>query len=146
MVVCVSNARPFHFWKGHPSLLIGGDPSRFERNICWQVWKMWFWKASSLRPHYVVAQQNLGIKTCSDFFSVIRGHLTQGTLFCMLFTRHFRRRNRHPTLPESGPCSVPLHVGPYFGKMSGPWVLPYTKTLAFLCPSFHLANLPCYPE
>jgi hypothetical protein len=68
----VSNACPFHFWKGHPLLLlsiggpflldlIGISVEKFE--------KCGFGRLLPLAPHYVVAQQqNLGIKTCFDIF------------------------------------------------------------------------------
>ncbi len=102
------------------------DPSRFEQNICWEVWKMRFWKAFSLGPHYVVTQQNLGIKTCSDFFSVIRGHLTQGIHFLYAIYKAFQK-----TEPRSDFTKIRPMLS---AAACGPWVLPYTKTLVFLCP------------
>ncbi len=120
-------------------------PSRFERNICWEVWKMRFWKASSLRPSLCCGATKLGHKDLLRIFfqcNQRRAPYPRYMLFVCCLQGISEDRTAVGLLPESGPCSLPLHVDPCFGQTSGPWVLPYTKTLVFLCPSFHLAILP----
>jgi hypothetical protein len=109
---------------------------------------MRFWKASSLGPHYVVSQQNLGIKTCLDFFSVIRGHLTQGIHFLYAIYKAFQKTELWSDFTRIRPMLSAAACGPFLilVKPAGLGFYPTPKPQCSFAPSFHLANLHCYPE
>ncbi len=65
-------------------LLFSDDiPHGYLLNIMRKIWKNW-WAFLKMCKVSIL----FFIKTCSNFFSVIRGHLTQSIFFPLLFVRH----------------------------------------------------------
>lgn len=92
-------------------------PSRFERNICREVWKMRFWKASSLRPSLCGGAIKLGHKDLLRIcFSVIRGgHLTQDICFLYVVYKAFQKTELRLDFTQIRPMLIAAAAcGPLF--------------------------------